>query len=238
LLHQLYGSHLHLRPIYLIPGQINKTIIPIQCDITSKDSLASTAANIATQTPFINCLIANAGALGTVTSLPSKTGTESIDEVYNQLWATDKAENVAVMDTNVVSLYYLFVAFLHLLDAGNKHGSSPGKQQHIQSQFLTIGSMGGFVRYGEPGQIYSSSKAAVTYLTKNISTDFAMYGIRANCIAPGLFITEMTESYFDETAATSYGKPGGRPKQVNPSTRSGIPEVVFHCPSPNSLTPY
>ncbi|KAF2801064.1 short chain dehydrogenase/reductase family [Melanomma pulvis-pyrius CBS 109.77] len=204
---------------------INKSIIPIQCDITSKTSLASAAAEIGSQTPFINTLIANAGLIGPITALPSVAGTESLDEIYTQLWATSQPDSVAVLDTNVASVYYLFLAFLRPLAAGNTHADSRGTQHHIQSQFLTIGSMGGLVRHADPGHIYLSSKAAVMHLTKCLSTDFAPYGIRANSIAPGLFITEMTGSFFVDGGKGMATK-GALPKEVNPAMRSGSPEDI------------
>lgn len=40
---------------------------------------------------------------------------------------------------------------------------------------------------------YAIGKAALVHLTKMISTNFAGYNIRSNSIAPGTFVTEMTE---------------------------------------------
>jgi NAD(P)-dependent dehydrogenase (short-subunit alcohol dehydrogenase family) len=170
-------------------------------------------------------VIASAATLGPVTSLPSISATESIDEIYKQLWGTSQADNAAVLDMNVVSVYNLFVGFLRLLDAGNTHAESPGNVQGIQSQFLTISSTSGIQRRSETGHIYSSSKAGLIHLTKTLSTEFAPYGIRANCIAPGLFITEMTEGYFSDEAAKVMSARGGLPKEVNPATRAGSPKV-------------
>jgi NAD(P)-dependent dehydrogenase (short-subunit alcohol dehydrogenase family) len=126
---------------------------------------------------------------------------------------------------NVVSVYNVFVAFLRLLDAGNTHADSPGNVQGIQSQFITISSTGGIQRRNDTGHMYMSSKAGLVHLTKTLSTEFAPYGIRANCIAPSLFITEMTGGYFSEEAAKVMSAKGGLPKEANPATRTGTPEV-------------
>ena len=185
------------------------------------DSLASAVAEVEAQSPFVNAVIANAGLLGHVTTLPSVSGKESIDEVYDQLWNLERSDSMAVVDMNLVSVYYSLIAFLRLLDAGNTQASSPGKLDHIQSQFLIISSEAAITRRPGPNYLYASSKAGLLHLTKNLSTGFAPYGIRANCIVPGLFITEMTNAWFDETTRS----PGSMPKEIFPATRSGSPEV-------------
>lgn len=42
---------------------------------------------------------------------------------------------------------------------------------------------------------YSASKIAVESITRSLALSLVEHGIRVNCIAPGFFITEMTESY-------------------------------------------
>ena len=47
---------------------------------------------------------------------------------------------------------------------------------------------------GNPGQtIYSSSKAALHGLTKSLAHEVGRFGIRVNCIVPGLIKSEMVE---------------------------------------------
>lgn len=82
------------------------------------------------------------------------------------------------------------MAFLDLLDAGNKKRNVPQ-----DSQILVTSSIAGFSRQIAMGFAYSASKAAVTHLVKNLSTSFSQNGfhIRVNAITPGLYPSEMTE---------------------------------------------
>lgn len=83
------------------------------------------------------------------------------------------------------------MAFLPLLDAGNKKRNLPQ-----DSQVLVTSSVAAYSRYLNHGFAYSTSKAAVTHLVKMMATTFAQQGfrIRANLVAPGLYPSEMTAS--------------------------------------------
>lgn len=82
------------------------------------------------------------------------------------------------------------MAFLDLLDAGNKKHNVPQ-----DSQVLVTSSIAGFSRFVASSFAYSTSKAAATHLVKMLSTTFAQlsFRIRVNLIAPGLYPSEMTE---------------------------------------------
>lgn len=41
--------------------------------------------------------------------------------------------------------------------------------------------------------VYNASKAGLNHLTKTLASEFTKFGVRANAIAPGMFVTEMTE---------------------------------------------
>jgi NAD(P)-dependent dehydrogenase (short-subunit alcohol dehydrogenase family) len=173
--------------------QINKTVVPVQCDISSKQSLQDAVASIERQTPFVNMLIANSGMIGPVTSLPPRAADASIASIQQQFWETPHDENLQLMNVNVVGQFYTMVAFLHLLEAGNTHPDSRGSTDFIRSQLVTIGSLASFSRRENVSYAYMASKAALVHLTKAFATGFGPKGIRANCIAPGLYPTEMTE---------------------------------------------
>ena len=77
-----------LAPLEATASAFPGTIVPIQCDITSKDSLAAAAARVEQDCGFVSCVIANSGAQGpTMYGLP-KDRRPSLDEVQKYLWDT------------------------------------------------------------------------------------------------------------------------------------------------------
>lgn len=74
---------------------------------------------------------------------------------------------------------------------------------------------------GNSGQCnYSASKAGMIGLAKSIAKEMGPRGIRANCIAPGFIMTEMTAQLPEEVKEGWY-------KQI-PLRRGGTPEDVAH----------
>ena len=94
---------------------------------------------------------------------------------------------------------------------------------------------------GNAGQCnYSASKAGMIGLTKSIAKEIGSRGIRANCIAPGFIITDMTAQLSEEVRkqweATIPLKCGGTPEDVAnvalflASDLSGyVSGQVIHC---------
>ena len=120
------------------------TIIPIECDCTDKSSLTSATAQIASQTGFINLLCVNHGIVGPKnTDLAAKEGkpAPSIAEVQEALWRTSLEDFSRTSEVNVGSVYFTTVAFLGLLDEGNRRGNV-----RTTSQVVVTGAIGGFYR--------------------------------------------------------------------------------------------
>ncbi|KAK1070417.1 hypothetical protein LTR74_004095 [Friedmanniomyces endolithicus] len=142
---------------------VNGTIKPIVGDVSDKKSLQKIVDQIRDEQGFVNLLFANAGVSG-------------------------PADNPAL---NCTAVYYTAIAFLGLLDEGNKKRNVPQ-----DSQILVTSSIAGFSRQLASSYSYSTSKAAVNHLVKMLSTSFAQNGfhIRANIVAPGLYPSEMTQS--------------------------------------------
>ncbi|CAI6340548.1 unnamed protein product [Periconia digitata] len=172
----------------------NGTLIPVACDISSKESLEAAVSAIEKQTPFINVLVANGGFLGEVTNMAPRPAEQTVNELQTELWNKQSFDDAGkVVSTNIAGSYFTFLAFLGLLGAGNTHADSIGKSGYLQSQFISTTSFGGLNRLEPPSYVYNASKAALNHLTKTLSSEFAKHNIRANAIAPGMFVTEMTE---------------------------------------------
>jgi len=85
---------------------------------------------------------------------------------------------------------------------------------------------------------YSTSKAGVIQLTRSIALDYAQYGVRCNCIAPGCVRTPLCERFNNEVGAR-HGKTGEEAlkeflERNVPMKRIGEPEeiasvVLFLC---------
>ncbi|KAI3391945.1 hypothetical protein diail_6591 [Diaporthe ilicicola] len=145
-----------------------------------------------------------------------------VGELQKELWNKTTYEDASkVVSTNIAGSYFTFVAFLGLLGAGNTHPDSIGKSGLLQSQFISTTSTAAFARAEPPSYLYTASKAAVNHLTKALSSEYAKYGIRANAIAPGPFLTQMTEAHLPEGDLTAVGS---MPWQAIPATRLGTEE--------------
>ena len=73
--------------------------------------------------------------------------------------------------------------------------------------------------HGNAGQCnYSASKAGMVALTKSVAKEFGPRGVRANCIAPGFIISDMTAALPDEVREEWI--------KTIPLRRGGTPEDV------------
>jgi NAD(P)-dependent dehydrogenase (short-subunit alcohol dehydrogenase family) len=158
--------------------QKHGNIIPLQGDVTSKLELSAIVNKITDEQGFINVLIANSGITGPMLEGMPKDPT--ISQFRDFLWEIDSTKFTDTFKVNVTSVFFSLVAFLELLDAGNKKGNVEQK-----SQIITVSSVAGFNRQPIAGYAYSSTKAGATHMAKNFATGLVPYDIRSNVIAPG-----------------------------------------------------
>nr|POE54508.1 putative oxidoreductase ygcw [Quercus suber] len=170
---------------------VNGTIKPIVGDVTSKESLQKIVDQVKQEQGFVNLLFANAGVIGPKIGgeFGKRSGKPSVQEMQTALWEPDMADFSNTLNVNVTGVYYGAIAFLELLDAGNKKRNVPQ-----DSQIIVTSSIAALSRQVSAGYAYSLSKAAVTHMVKMLATTFAQneYRIRANVIAPGFYPSEMT----------------------------------------------
>lgn len=171
----------------------NGSIKPIVGDVTNKESLTKVADQIRSEQGYINLLFANAGVSGPKHNqlLPRhEDGSKpTVREFQKALFEPSMEDFTNAVHVNNTAVFYTALAFLDLLDAGNKKRNVPQ-----DSQILVTSSIAGFSRHLASSFAYNTSKAAVTHLVKMLSTYFSQagYHIRANVIAPGLYPSEMT----------------------------------------------
>ncbi|KAL7626491.1 Short-chain dehydrogenase/reductase sat3 [Parahypoxylon ruwenzoriense] len=174
------------------------SIVPIQCDVTVKESLQSAVDFITKDIGYVNLFIANSGIIGPKNSWNPDL---SISELRKLLFEDVSMEDFTqTLEVNVTGAYFSILAFLELLDAGNKEAlkggfGAPIKKgsdvPSIQSQIIVISSISAYSRVRISVPAYAASKAAVAHLAKHTSTNLANYGIRTNALAPGLFPSEL-----------------------------------------------
>ncbi|WP_294176100.1 3-oxoacyl-[acyl-carrier-protein] reductase [Coprobacter sp.] len=97
------------------------------------------------------------------------------------------------------------------------HAVSPIMMKQKSGSIINMSSVVGVS--GNAGQCnYSASKAGMIGLAKSIAKELGSRGVRANCIAPGFIITDMTGALSDEVKEAWA-------KQI-PLRRGGTPEDV------------
>ncbi|KAI1469255.1 NAD(P)-binding protein [Daldinia caldariorum] len=186
------------REVLETAAEAHPNIIPVQCDISTKESLQSAVDFITKDVGYVNLFIANSGIIGPPASW---TKGASISELRKTLFEdTSMEEFTNAFHVNVTGTLFSIFAFLELLDAGNKRAleggfGAPTKQgsdvPSIQSQVIITSSISGFSRMYFSALAYSGSKSSLIHLTKHASTGLNVHGIRVNALAPGLFPSEL-----------------------------------------------
>jgi NAD(P)-dependent dehydrogenase (short-subunit alcohol dehydrogenase family) len=174
---------------------VNGNIIPVVGDVTDKASLQQLADKVREEQGFINLLFANAGVSGPkhASVLNREDGSKpTIQEVQQEWFELDMDAFIKTLHVNITAAFYTAVAFLDLLDAGNKKRNVPQ-----DSQILVTSSMAGLSRHLFSSFAYATSKTAVIHMFKILSTFLSVnnFRIRANLIAPGFYPSEMTAGW-------------------------------------------
>ncbi len=133
----------------------------IRCDITQEDQIKQSIEETVRRYGGLHILVNNAGIVD-VKMLHEYT-------VADWDW---------VMDLNVRSIFLAFkYAFPHL-------------SENEKSYVVNLGSISSFVGQ-DSTPVYTTSKGAVLSLSRSIGLDYARYGIRCNCVCPGITETPM-----------------------------------------------
>jgi len=150
--------------------------IALPGDISSLEDIQKLVETLSARESQVDVLVNNAGSSwgGVLGEFPEKG------------W--DK-----VMDLNVKSPFFLTQALLPLL----KNAANADETASV----INIGSVAGIIGDSLMAYSYGPSKAAIHQLTRNLAKDLAEDNIRVNAIAPGRFLSKMTEYVTQDQSA-------------------------------------
>ncbi|KUJ15155.1 short-chain dehydrogenase/reductase [Mollisia scopiformis] len=184
-------------------------IIPAQGDVTKKEDLDRIVDSITKSDGFINVLVANSGIGGpNLLGLPKDP---TLSQYREYMYNVNIDDFTNTFHVNTSAVFFCIMAFLELLNAGNKKGNVQQK-----SQVIATSSIGGFNRLPLAGFAYAATKIGTTFMMKALATAFVPYGIRSNIIAPGLYPSELADELLVKLETS-----GGMPKSFVPEQRAG-----------------
>jgi len=156
-----------------IDGAFPGTCIGLQADISTKDGAADLMRRVAGHTGSVHVLVNNAGSVNV----------QPIEEYSEEGW--DKT-----VDINLKSPFFVTQQFLPML--------RKDAQAERPASVINIASVGGMIVGARENYAYSASKAGSIHLTHLLAKWLARYSITVNCIAPGLFPSEIIKQELDE----------------------------------------
>ena len=140
----------------------------LHADVSRKAEVAAMAASAIAQAGAIDAVVNNAGILIA----------NSVEDLGEDQWD-------AVMDVNAKGTFLVTQALL------------PHMRARRYGRIVNIASIGG--KQGAPLQAhYSASKAAVMGFTRVLAQEVGGDGITANCICPGIVVTDMGRVNLEE----------------------------------------
>ncbi|KAL8905718.1 MAG: hypothetical protein Q9207_002474 [Kuettlingeria erythrocarpa] len=206
------------------PGKI----IALPGDISNKDDMKRLAEEVTSkESSGIHLLVNNAGIArddNTRFSSNPKPDSTSAQSISEHLMRSEPEQWEETFRTNITAQYFVTAAFLPLLAKGRE--VTPGYSTSV----VNIASISGVMKGSSMGQFaYATSKAGLIHLTRMLATTCADAKIRVNCIAPGIFPSEMTAGGSGEDQKSEL-----KPESSNPAgTRSKIASVHHerwaHC---------
>ena len=193
-----------------VPGKL----IPVTCDITTKESVAELYNYISEREQCLCILINNAGI--STGRLPMDN-IRTAEDMKAKLFDTESSTFESWVDdyrTNTGAVYFVTAAFLPLLQRSTE------RFKDWSATVINTASISGQVETAQKHFSYNASKAATIHLSRMLAAEVAKAGlkIRINSISPGVFPSEMTtkgKSGEDQRSALPAEKggdfPAGRP---------------------------
>ena len=131
-------------------------------------------------TAMVEQAIKAAGQVDTVVNNAGILSSKSVEQLGEEQWD-------AVLDVNAKGTFLVIQALL------------PHMRARHYGRIVNIASIGG--KHGAPLQAhYSASKAAVMGFTRVLAQEVGADGITANCVCPGIIVTEMGRTNLSDQA--------------------------------------
>ena len=129
---------------------------------------------------MVDAALAQAGQIDAVVNNAGILIANSVEDLEEDQWD-------AVMDVNAKGTFLVTQALL------------PHMRVRGYGRIVNIASIGG--KHGAPEQAhYSASKAAIMGFTRVLAQEAGPFGITANCVCPGIIVTEMGRTNLSEQA--------------------------------------
>ena len=142
--------------------------IALLADVSDRASVREMVQRAIEQAGSIEAVVNNAGIL-----------------IANSVEALEEAQWDAVMDVNAKGTFLVVQALL------------PHMRARRYGRIVNIASIGG--KHGAPEQAhYSASKAAIMGFTRVLAQEVGVDGITANCVCPGIIVTDMGRTNLDD----------------------------------------
>ncbi len=143
--------------------------LAVRCDVADEEAVRDSIAK-------------TVDAFGRIDILVNNSGMVDVRQLHE--YSSDQWDRV--MNVNVKSMFFAFkYAYPHLKAAGRGYVVNVGSISSFVGQALT--------------PVYTTTKHAITGLSKSIALDYAADGIRCNAVCPGITDTPMLREHLDAT---------------------------------------
>ncbi|MBN8510541.1 MAG: SDR family oxidoreductase [Burkholderiales bacterium] len=143
--------------------------IAVAANISSKEALHRLVDEATAQLGPIDLLVCNAAA----------------NPYYGPMAGISDEQFRKVLDNNILSNHWLIGMV------------APGMCERRRGSIVIVSSIGGLRGSGILGA-YCISKAADLQLARNLAVEYGPYGVRVNCIAPGLIRTDFARALWED----------------------------------------
>lgn len=139
-----------------------------EIDVTSQESIKKTVGEVVDEYGRIDVLVNNAG----------------VEHVEPYLEVTPEHYDF-ISNVNLKGVFFVGQEVAKVM------------KNQMQGKIINIGSLGSYIGLAE-SSVYCSTKGGVIQLSKTMSIELGPYNIQVNCVAPGYFITPMTQPFYDD----------------------------------------